>query len=99
MATAARGHVNIEPARQAAEARFVAQVIRDAEANGETLTPEQLGKRADAARRLFFARLAFTSAKARRARSRKYRWAAPVSETSGAAPEADDDGIDSRRTG
>ncbi len=96
LSTAARGHVNVEPARQAAEARFARQVAAEAEANGEALTPQELGRRADATRRLFFARLAFTSAKARRGRSRRYRWAVPVSETSGTARETDDDGVDLR---
>ncbi len=80
LSTAARGHVNVETARQAAEARFARQVIAEAEAAGETLTPYEVARRADAARRLFFERLAYSSAKVRRARSRKHRWAASVDD-------------------
>lgn len=98
LTTAARGHVNIEPARQAAEARFAKQVIAEAEAAGETLSPLEVARRADAKRRLHFAKLSYASARARRARSRK-RWAVPVSETPGTAPEADDADVELQPTG
>lgn len=94
LTTAARGRVNTGPATAAAEARFAAQVIREAEARGETLTPEQVTKRAFYAREVFYARLAYLSAKARSARSRRNRWAASVAETPETAREDDDAAVD-----
>ena len=69
----ARGRTNTGPATAAAEARFRKQVLTEAEERGETLTELEVERRASAARRLFYARLAFQSAKARseRARQRK----------------------------
>lgn len=66
----ALGRTNVGPATIAAEARFRKQVIADAEARGESLTDRDIERRTVAARKLFFARLAFASAKARSARSR-----------------------------
>jgi hypothetical protein len=69
LSTAARGHVNTRPALAAAEGRFQRQVIEQAEAAGEQLAPDELAKRTAAARRLFYARLAYQSAQARRVRA------------------------------
>ena len=61
----ARGKTNTAPATAAAEARFEREVLAEANAAGETLTSEQIERRAKAKRALFFARLSFASAKAR----------------------------------
>jgi hypothetical protein len=67
----AKGRTNTGPATAAAEARFEREVIAEAEAAGESLTADQVSRRAQAKRKLFYARLSFASAKARSARSRK----------------------------
>jgi hypothetical protein len=87
LTTAALGHHDTETGRLAAEARFERQVRDEAAAAGETLTDYQVARRAAAARRLFYARLTFASAKVRRARADARRGyslngkPAPVSET------------------
>ncbi len=60
-----KGLTNTAPARAAFRNHFE----RDVDPDG-TLTPEERAKRAEFARRAFYSRLAFASAKARRARSR-----------------------------
>jgi hypothetical protein len=70
LACHAKGRTNTGPATAAAEARFARQVIDEAAAQGETLTEADFARRASAARKLFYARLSFESAKARSARSR-----------------------------
>lgn len=89
LTTAALGHHNTETGRQAAEARFERQVLDAAYAAGEALSTFEVARRAAAARRLFYARLTFQSAKARRERADTRRGyslngkPAPVSETTG----------------
>lgn len=70
LTAAALGRTNTGPAKEAAEARFEAEVRQEAAARGETLTEDQVQRRASAKRRLFFARLSDASAKARSARAR-----------------------------
>jgi hypothetical protein len=65
----ASGGTNVAAAHAAAEARFYRQAETEAAARGEELTEQQLARRAGQLKRLYFARLAFSSAKARRARS------------------------------
>lgn len=65
----ARGRTNTGPASVAAEARFRRQVLEDAAARGETLTERDIDRRTSAARRLFYARLSYQSAKVRSARA------------------------------
>ena len=55
LTTAARGHVNTAPARAAFAARFYAGIPDD-------LPPGERDRRAAAAKRLYFARLAYKSA-------------------------------------
>src|SRR4051812_2452367 len=69
LTAAAKGRTNTRPATAAAEARFEREVLAEAEARGETLTQTDVDRRANAKRRLFYARLAYTSAKARSARA------------------------------
>lgn len=89
LTTAALGHHDTETGRQAAEARFERQVLDAAYAAGETLSPLEVARRAAAARRLFYARLTFQSAKARRERADARRGyslnekPAPVMQTTG----------------
>jgi hypothetical protein len=52
-------------ARRAADERFRIQASRDAAARGEEVSEAELDRRARALRRLFYARLAFESAKVR----------------------------------
>jgi hypothetical protein len=61
-----QGKTNTEPGREAAEQRFVDQVLASAE--GE-LSPEELRKRVAAARKEHFARMAYRSLKAREAKA------------------------------
>jgi hypothetical protein len=56
LSTAARGHVNTAPARDAFLAKFLAQVDPDG-----TLGPVERARRCEAARRLHFTRLALRS--------------------------------------
>jgi hypothetical protein len=70
LTAAANGRTNTRPATEAAEARFEREVLAEAEAAGESLTADQIARRTRARRRLFFARLAFASAKARSAWAR-----------------------------
>jgi hypothetical protein len=71
LTAAANGSTNVAPARAAFEARFEASVRAEAAANGQTLSEAEIARRGQARRKLFFARLSWQSAKARRARSRK----------------------------
>jgi hypothetical protein len=75
LTTAARGHVNTAPAREA----FLARFEREVDPAG-TLSPAERARRADAARRLHMSRLAYRSV-----RSRSKRKAAPAIESPGAA--------------
>jgi hypothetical protein len=63
-----RGLANTAPARAAAQQRFAKLVLAEAAAAGETLTEAELVKRAAAARREFYARLAYAGVRARTAR-------------------------------
>jgi hypothetical protein len=85
----ARGRTNVQPAREAAEARFARQVIDEAEQRGEALTDAEIAKRAGHVRAAFYLRLSMASAKARSGRARQRR-AAPAIGTPGAASEARD---------
>ena len=58
LTTAARGHVNTAPARSAFAARFYDSIPEDVPA-------DERNRRAEAARRLYFARLAYKSARTR----------------------------------
>lgn len=60
LTTAARGRVNTAPARAAFLARFEAEVDPDG-----TLAAADRARRAEAARKLYFGRLAYKSARAR----------------------------------
>jgi hypothetical protein len=60
LTTAARGHVNTGPAREAFLAKFEAQVDPDG-----TLGPQERARRAEAARRLHMSRLAYRSVRSR----------------------------------
>ena len=73
LTTHAKGRTNTGPATAAAEARFAREVLEEAAAAGETLTPDQVARRAKAKRSLFYARLSFQAAKARTARGRSRR--------------------------
>lgn len=66
LTTAARhdAKAHTEPARK----EFLARFEREVDPDG-TLDPEERRRRATAARKLYFAQLAFKSARARRARS------------------------------
>jgi hypothetical protein len=68
----AMGRTNVGPAREAAEARYRREVLEEAAARGETLTEEKIIRRAESKRKLFYARLAWSSAKARSTRARKH---------------------------
>lgn len=65
LTSAAMGRTNTGPATAAAEARFEGQVRREAAERGETPTEAEIARRTVAARRLFFAKLAYKSAQAR----------------------------------
>ena len=73
LSTAARGHVNTAPARARFAERFYQGIPDD-------LAPSERDRRAAAARRLYFAQLAYRSSL-----TRGQRKAAPVTETSGTA--------------
>lgn len=73
LTAASHGPANIAPARAAFEARFEADVRAEAIAKGQTLSDAEVARRGQAKRRLFFARLAWSSAQVRRARSEARR--------------------------
>lgn len=77
LTTAARGHVNTRPAFEAAQGRFLAEVVAEASAAGETLTADEIARRAFAKRRLFYTRLSYRSAVARRTKARTRRGLPP----------------------
>lgn len=78
LTTAARGHVNTAPATAASERRFADEVRAEADAAGEVLTEDQVYRRAFSKRKLFYARLAYSSAKARGANARARRGLPPI---------------------
>jgi hypothetical protein len=67
----AQGKTNTAPARQASNARFRKQVIDHAASRGEVLTESEIGRRADFARREFYARMAYQSLAKRRKNAAK----------------------------
>lgn len=84
LTTAALGHVNVEPARLAADGRFLRDVLADAALTGHMLSESEALRRAKARRDLFYARLAYLSARARSERSLARRYGATNAATAGA---------------
>lgn len=64
------GRTNTGPASIAAEARYEREVRKEAAERGEDITEAEVARRAALKRKLFYAKLAYASAKARSARSR-----------------------------
>lgn len=73
LAARAKGKTNTGPARAASNGRFRKQVIEQAEAEGETLSEKEIDRRADTARRQFYAQMAFKSLAKRRQKAMKKR--------------------------
>jgi hypothetical protein len=84
----AQGKTNTGPARAAGEQRFITLAAAEAAERGEQISEQELRRRALALRKLFFARIAFQSIKARKANGKRLAStliAAPAREN-GTAP-------------
>lgn len=69
----AMGRTNTGPASIAAEARYEREVREEAAERGEDITEAEVARRAAIKRKLFYAKLAYASARARTERAAKRR--------------------------